>query len=137
MSGKEKQLISLCRDRDRLKELIETARELMLPAQRSNFDRSGINAKKDLATEDEEILDSVGYISSKKMNNKELLKPKRTSSKSLNNKSNNEEDIENEKNCIFDFNTLGTSGKRSNFNMKDRQYQAIIRKLQGDLSVMK
>jgi hypothetical protein len=40
LTAKDKQLQSLCRDRDRLKDRVEAARAVMAPAQRTAFDRS-------------------------------------------------------------------------------------------------
>jgi hypothetical protein len=40
LTAKDKQLQSLCRDRDRLKDRVEAARTVMAPAQRTAFDRS-------------------------------------------------------------------------------------------------
>ena len=195
LQGKEKQLISICRDRDRLKDQIETYNKVMLPSQRatlsSSSNRTNIMRPGDIIVDD--IVDNydvgdderdTGEVeavmrvplgpkksgscssSSRKKNgltvdenSKNLASQKNKGYSSIrggirsnsfynnnsindidSNNSNDNNDNNNNSNrgsssdtnkAVFDFDGFGVG--RSKFSMKERQYQAVIRKLRGDL----
>ena len=156
LQGKEKQLISICRDRDRLKDQIEYYNKIMLPSQRAsltNCNRTSIMRPGDIIVDD--IVNIHGHNEEGEAVMRVPLGPKKSGNSSNNKKKNQIEVDENNKNPssnkndnnnsnisidgkyshtgkgVFDFDGFGVG--RSKFSMKERQYQAVIRKLRGDL----
>lgn len=112
LSTKDKQLLSVCKDRDRVKDALSLARKALLPKQREQIDSEGSGKSSPLSDTTKENRPRSTMSTQKKKNTNTTLDN-------------------------FDVYLSGDKMITDPFNSKDRQYETTIRKLKLELQAVR